>query len=378
MSQGAIVDANVRAMWRFDEAAGEVFADAIDSSIGGTYGMEPISGSGGKMVRFKPGLITSECGVLLFDAANPCAWKINGRESDLQLRQSLQGSWTLEFWITRLASPDAQNVFAHALDANDSNPLAGDPAGFILLMLQFNIDGNPWATWTKPGDGSFGGFVDGFIDAPIGVRCHFAIRKERLGDPTTCTLSYFKNGVISQVQNGIENCSQDVAAGEDGSWWVGAGPPSYIWPLLGALDDVRLSFVKRSDAEILETYNRGIAGGAPVTNPVVSNFSPAVSSAVSKAEAITFDVTSADLSRVIVAVNFPGYKLYEVAHDGDAFSPIYPEAVGNTRVPISGGYRYTILRKEGWPASPRIVPMAFDTSGGVNPISSVTYAWTLV
>ncbi len=111
----------------------------------------------------------------------------------------------------------------------------------------------------------------------------------------------------------------------------------------------------------------------------VVNFDPATATAIRAVEPITFDVvdTLASLQRVVVLVSFPNLNLYEVAHDGDALGPVYRNSFC-TRTPITNGFRYTLLRDSGWPSSPRVVPMAFDAGGGVNPISNVIYAWTLV
>lgn len=124
----------------------------------------------------------------------------------------------------------------------------------------------------------------------------------------------------------------------------------------------------------------GVAPPPPPDPPAVSGFNPALASAISSVQPITFSVTALNgLLRAIVAVSFPHIGIYEIIHDGDAFNAeAYPDELGNVRTPITGGFTFTVLRKEGWPASPHIVPMAFDAYGQLNPITSVTYAWTLV
>jgi hypothetical protein len=115
------------------------------------------------------------------------------------------------------------------------------------------------------------------------------------------------------------------------------------------------------------------------TAPVVGGFSPAVGTAVSQTQGITFTITdAAGFGRIVVLAQFPNIKVYEVVHDGDAFSQRYPASVGNVKTAIANGFSFTVLRQEGWPASPKLVPMGVDTSGNLNPISSVNYAWTLV
>ncbi len=131
--------------------------------------------------------------------------------------------------------------------------------------------------------------------------------------------------------------------------------------------------------------NGAVTGGVFVASaasvpaaPTVESFSPAVGAVLQSTTPVSFTVLATDLLRTVVGVSFPGFNLYDVAHDGDAFSEAYPPELGNTRVAVTGGFRYTLLRKGGWPFSPRVVPMAFDEYGGVNPISSEVYAWTLV
>jgi hypothetical protein len=111
----------------------------------------------------------------------------------------------------------------------------------------------------------------------------------------------------------------------------------------------------------------------------VVNFDPALATTVRSNTPIVFDVVDAPvpLQRVVVLLSFPNLNLYEVAHDGDALGPFYRNDFCS-RVAITNGFRYTLLRDSGWPSSPQAVPMAFDSGGGVNPINSVVYAWTLV
>lgn len=115
------------------------------------------------------------------------------------------------------------------------------------------------------------------------------------------------------------------------------------------------------------------------TAPVVGGFSPAVGGAVSQTQGITFNITdAAGFNRIVILAQFPNIKMYEVIHDGDAFAQRYPASVGNVKTVIANGFSFTVLREEGWPASPKLIPMGVDTSGNLNPISSVNYAWTLV
>lgn len=118
---------------------------------------------------------------------------------------------------------------------------------------------------------------------------------------------------------------------------------------------------------------------APVALPVVSTFVPATGTTILGTQLLSFfvaPVAPATLKRVMVFLDFPTLGFYEVVHDGDAFSLAYPVALGNLRAGSpSAGYTFTVLRSEGWPASPRVVVVAVDNYGNVNAVSSENHAW---
>jgi hypothetical protein len=107
------------------------------------------------------------------------------------------------------------------------------------------------------------------------------------------------------------------------------------------------------------------SGSPPVpdtTPPVVSGYSPTVGTPIAATTPLVFDVTEeTSIRRILVTVEIPAGRGHEVAHDGDAFTATY--ASGSTRAPISGGYRYTLLRRGGWSAAPTIHVFAFDSAG---------------
>jgi len=118
--------------------------------------------------------------------------------------------------------------------------------------------------------------------------------------------------------------------------------------------------------------------------PTLSGWNPPLGSAVSKRQTISFTVTPTapndllPMRRVLLLASFPPLNLYEVVHDGDAFSQAYPTSLGNVRTANGLGFDFTVLREEGWPASPRFIPVAVDVYGAITPITNVVYAWTLV
>jgi hypothetical protein len=119
----------------------------------------------------------------------------------------------------------------------------------------------------------------------------------------------------------------------------------------------------------------------PDDPPEVGGFSPALGASIDARDVISFHVLpgpAALLQRVTIIFSFPLLGLTEVAFDGDSFTQAYPATQGNARVANGDGWDFTILRKEGWPASPKVIPIAVDEFGNMNPIDSVNYAWTLV
>jgi hypothetical protein len=110
-----------------------------------------------------------------------------------------------------------------------------------------------------------------------------------------------------------------------------------------------------------------ITGFGPAAPPVIVGVSPAGGSSITSGTTLSFSVTDSNypLRLAIVAVSLPTLGIYEIAHDGTAFGPMY-QGPANNRLslsPASFGYSYTILRQGGWPASPTVVIFAVDTGG---------------
>jgi hypothetical protein len=97
--------------------------------------------------------------------------------------------------------------------------------------------------------------------------------------------------------------------------------------------------------------------------PIVSLVSPAEMTELQRNTPIVIDVTDANLGfHVIFAYYQDVAGLYEVVFGG-----VWPQSEGNyvlARSVISGGYRYSITRRGGWPAAPRIQVRATDLGNG--------------
>lgn len=100
--------------------------------------------------------------------------------------------------------------------------------------------------------------------------------------------------------------------------------------------------------------------------PVVTVVSPPAQTAITAQTYVVFDVVddSALFRRIIVMASFPLLDVLDVVHDGDKFGPAYSQR--SQRTTITNGYRYTLVRNGGWPASPTIVPYAIDRDGNEN------------
>lgn len=99
-----------------------------------------------------------------------------------------------------------------------------------------------------------------------------------------------------------------------------------------------------------------------VTAPITSNVQPTPGTPISSTTPVSVDVTDDQgaFRRVLVAVELDG--LTELAWDGDAWLGHYAGG-GSERTPISGGFRFTVLRDGGWPSSPTLRVFAIDLSG---------------
>lgn len=112
----------------------------------------------------------------------------------------------------------------------------------------------------------------------------------------------------------------------------------------------------------LGIFSAGEAPPVDAIDPVVTVVSPAPGTPITAFTQIIIDVTDnqALLGIVVLKVSFAGRQEVEIIHDSKSFEPLYSES---TRIEISNGYRYTIVRAGGWPSSPRITPIVSDKFG---------------
>lgn len=113
--------------------------------------------------------------------------------------------------------------------------------------------------------------------------------------------------------------------------------------------------------EVIDYIDFGAQSSGGST-PVVALVSPLVAS-VESAGAVVVDVTDADgnLGRVFVVARYPSTGKEELVHQGDRFTTEFNGM--SSRAPIANGFRFTLKRSGGWPASPIIDVYAFDATG---------------
>ena len=105
-----------------------------------------------------------------------------------------------------------------------------------------------------------------------------------------------------------------------------------------------------------------ISRGPPtdITSPTIHSFDPAPGTPIEANTPIAFTVTdNVALRRAAVYVMQKDRKL--VLHDGDGFSAEFESY--STRVPTTGGFRFTARRNSGWLSTPIFSVSAIDTSG---------------
>lgn len=108
--------------------------------------------------------------------------------------------------------------------------------------------------------------------------------------------------------------------------------------------------------------NFGFAGTVPVVGaPVVTLVSP-LTGKLNSSDALVLDVTDfIALRRVLIVARFASLGgAEELIYNGSRFASFY---AGSTASAITGGLRYSLIRKGGWPADLIIDVYAIDTTG---------------
>lgn len=113
------------------------------------------------------------------------------------------------------------------------------------------------------------------------------------------------------------------------------------------------------------TVSTGVKNDDP---PVVTNYVPAVGTAIAAADQVQFDVTDDEsfFRRIVVSCAFrDSTGIDEVVHDGVNFQGLY--VAQSSRQLITGGWRYFVRRSTGWPGAPTFETFAIDHDGNEAP-----------
>jgi hypothetical protein len=167
--------------------------------------------------------------------------------SDPTFLTMLKGSWTFEAWVVPRASSFNRGLFAH-----------GDPS---VETAADNVTGIDLTTTEIRFLSESGAGVDAtFTTSDLymiqasgsGVKHHIAVRKTSTG---TYTVDFFWDGVLVDISGALV----EYTGGENGFIRLCNSPGTSGVPheWAGIIDDVRISNIARTNAEIKESYERG-------------------------------------------------------------------------------------------------------------------------
>lgn len=222
-------DLNTLALWRLDETTS--IAAAADAT--GVYNL-PVGG--GNLIPV-PGLVPDSGLAKLFPGVVASSYIGAGNAA---MGTALLGEWTIEAWI-RI------DAFGSAID---SRIIDIQDATRRYVWFSISAVGRLEVFWHS------GAGVSQFIDEAtttlvIGTVYHVAAKKVSLGGGNY-RVDFFVNGLKISSSASTPNSS---ASGAPTSVTLGSGVGGA--PFFGIIDDVRISKILRTDAEIFESYRRG-------------------------------------------------------------------------------------------------------------------------
>lgn len=139
---------------------------------------------------------------------------------------------------------------------------------------------------------------------------------------------------------------------------------SFLFSASPSSSDTNITVRIDAPSDALPSYWTTSIASSSQISPVISNFVPQTGSQIYFTSSLQFDVTdnSGMFLYVVVMASYSS-GLYEVIHDGSKFADIY---LASVRSEITGGYRFSLSREDGWPGSPSIAIKAIDTTGAEN------------
>jgi hypothetical protein len=321
---------------------------------------------------------------------------------DTRIRNALIADFTLEMWIVRGLHPLGTDVnrrwgvFCHGepgVETQDDNYIAAHvgPENFILVDVES------------------GAGVNDNTAAPNGTSSlarveHIAIRKTMTG--ATWTAAIFLQGVKVHEEAGLTNydggtnpetCGFQLL---NGAQAIGSSNGRHVC----IIDDTRLSNVARSDAEILESFERGLFVGATaegyadgyaagftdginsIQAPTISVVSPTPSTVAGDPGGFPSDFETARTTPIVLDIDAPsGISLAVVTarYKGETTVErcVYRRgsfrrgfAAGSWSEVIGDVLRLHVVPDDGWPSSNVLDDVSFDidaTGGGAAYLSNI-------
>ena len=104
------------------------------------------------------------------------------------------------------------------------------------------------------------------------------------------------------------------------------------------------------------------AAAVDTVPPTIGDFEPEPGTTISSTQSIAFSLVdeTGTFHALIVGVAFESESRYDVVHDGAEFGPDYRNS---TRETIANGFRYTVIRRQGWTSQPRFRVIGVDGGG---------------
>lgn len=340
--------------FRGDEA-GDVFLDEVGRDSTNLVGNIPlIMDRLLPEARYAPDLISDEGYAVQF-------WDGNYANSYLQgdatwgaavngLRDVFQSNdgFTFECWINLgdLTPPSQplRGVFRFGSKFGDPGQSNAD---MNFLMVSINFDGSLtyWSEYDTDADSIHTSAV-GLV--PIGDTFHLAIRRNPT-DAGVHSVDIFINGVMEETFTGVAPFNNGTSAAYP-QMRLGYGTsPAAEHTMYGYIDDVRISNVPRTDAEILESYLRGLEGSGgtitllnplPASNSIIDGTRPEA-----RYTPVEFDISNPTQLRFGLWIKFRnderGHMFY------DSASGFLPPFTGVFTASDTNGYDHMVLRQQG-------------------------------
>lgn len=248
--QGHILDGNTAALWRIDEI---VDVDPlIDIASLGPY---PLTAFGNPIIQ--PGKILRARINAGFQYQGGAVDFFEG-PGDANFGSVLNGDWTIEMWINP-ANPAVNG--GGVLFIYNGLQFTFVQADTIMAEFTFNSTTNKinLQAWQNIGSAVSADSVGTIVP---GDWSHVALSRTAEGG-NLFTYKMYINGILDSTQVNVPGFDYAVTgAGQ----YIGLGNYTDIigfgvgsGPFNGLIDDTRISSIARSDAEILESYNRGMA-----------------------------------------------------------------------------------------------------------------------